>query len=410
MKIIKKQYIICLAIITVYTGSCVEPFEIETMTFEDALVIEATITNELKYQNINLTRTFEFEEDGPSAETNATVKIVDDVQNIYNFEETTPGKYISTSVFSAVSNRTYQLTINTSNGRVYTSQPIQLTQITQISDIVALRNTDDIDRVSIYVNSFDPSGNSRYYRYEYEETYIIVPPFFSPLDVIILSDVPPFTVNTSVTTAPRAQEERFCFNTLFNNNIIQTQTTSLFEDRVSQFPIHSISRNNPILRDRYSILVKQYVQSLEAFTYYKVLNELSGSESILSQNQPGFINGNLTSIDNPDEKVLGFFEIASVSSKRLFFNYRDIFPDGNRPFYFAKCGTEDLESPLLVDENDPNISPLINKIISDTIKHFETNFDFFGEIDEKQPYRMTNRACGDCTVFGTNIKPDFWVD
>ena len=26
------------------------------------------------------------------------------------------------------------------------------------------------------------------------------------------------------------------------------------------------------------------------------------------------------------------------------------------------------------------------------------------------PYNLVRRACGDCTVLGSNIKPDFWED
>jgi hypothetical protein len=390
--------------------SCVEPFDFETISFDDALVIEATITNEFKRHEISLTRTFKFEEDAPSGESNANVIITDDLLNSYTFEETTPGKYVSITEFSAEPNRIYKLSITTGDESTYSSQPVQLPQVTQVDDLMAIReaNIDGVDGVTIYANSFDPTGNSRYYRYEFEETYLILAPFaISPEEVIVLSDNPPYSIETSVTTQPRSREERACFNTVFSNAITQTQTTGLQEDRVSRFPIHFIKSNDPIIRDRYSINVKQYVQSLEAFTYYKVLNELSGSESILSQNQPGFISGNITSNENPDEKVLGFFEISSVSSKRLFFNFFDIFPDINRPFYFTECV---LDSPRLVDEDDPTISPLINQIQSNSIRHVETNTDFFGNIDPDTPYTMINRPCGDCTVFGTNIKPGFWID
>jgi len=403
MKIVKKQYIIWIMIISVFTGSCVEPFEIKTITFEDALVIEATITNELKHQEINLTRTFQFEEDGPSNESNARVRVVDDVQNIYDFEESTPGKYLSILEFSAQPDINYVLEITTTNGRSYSSQPTKLTGITQIENVSASREiSDDGDiGLSIFVDSFDPSGNSRYYRYEYEETYKIIPLFWSRLDAIIISDVPPFEVGTT----PRTKEERICFNTLFNNEIIQTQTNNLLEDRVSQFPIQFVSKDNPILRERYSILVTQYVQSLEAFTYYKILNELSGSESILSQNQPGFINGNVSSMDDPDEKVLGFFEIASVSSKRIFINFRDIFPGENRPFYFFKCN---FKAPLLVNPERPNSSPLIDLIKTNSYKFFDINLERTDALPGR--YLMVENPCGDCTELGTNIKPDFWVD
>jgi len=390
--------------------SCVEPFDFETISFDDALVIEATITNELKRHEISLTRTFPFEEDAPSGESNANVVVTDDLLNTYSFEETTPGKYVSITEFSAEPNRIYELSITTRDGSTYSSQPTELPQVTQIDDLMAIRevNTDGMDGVTIYANSFDPTGNSRNYRYEFEETYLIIAPFaISPEEVVVLSDLPPYSIDTSVTTQPRSGEERSCFNTVFSNTIVQTQTTGLQEDRVSRFPIHFVQSNDPIIRNRYSINVIQYVQSLEAFTYYSVLNEFSDSESLLSQNQSGFINGNIISNENPDEKVIGFFEITSVSSKRLFFNFFDIFPDINRPFYFTECV---LDSPRLVSEADPTISPLIDLIQSNSLRHVETNTDFFGNINPVTPYRMVNTPCGDCTVFGTNIKPDFWID
>lgn len=406
----KIAYIFYLVSTSFLVNSCVEPFDFETISFDDALVIEATITNEFKRHEISLTRTFQFEANAPSGESNANVEVIDDLQNSYTFDETSPGKYVSITEFIAEPNRIYQLFITTQNGKTYTSQPTEMPSVTQVDDLAAIRetNAEGIDGVTIYADSYDPTGNSRYYRYEFEETYLILAPFaISPEEVVVLSDNPPYSIETSVTTEPRSREERTCFNTLFNNTIVQTQTTGLQEDRVTRFPIHFIQGNDPIIRDRYSINVIQYVQSLEAYTYYKILNELSGSESILSQNQPGFINGNITSNENPDEKVLGFFEITSVSSKRLFFNFFDIFPDINRPLYFTECV---LDSPRLEDENDPTISPLIDLIQSNSIRHVETNTDFFGDIDPITPYRMVNRPCGDCTVFGTNIKPEFWID
>ena len=95
MKTVKIYHTIYFIIIVLLNNSCVEPFDIETITFESALVIEATITNEFKYQEINLSQTFRLEDDGPLAESNASVKIVDDNGNIYNFQESSPGKYVS---------------------------------------------------------------------------------------------------------------------------------------------------------------------------------------------------------------------------------------------------------------------------------------------------------------------------
>lgn len=386
-------------------NACIEEFIPETLTFEDFLVVEATITDEFKFQEIKLSRTFEFGEN-PIKETQAIVQIIDDSQNSYNFSETESGNYVSNVKFSVEPNRTYTLKVTTKNSMSYTSSAVMLPSNTaQITDVSYSKSTNSNfeEGIDILVDSFDPSGNSKYYRYEFEETYIILPPFWSQFEIIIVSDVPPFKVDHQF----RTREERVCYNTIISNDIIQTETNSLSEDRITKFPVKFISSNDSIIRDRYSILVKQHVQSLEAFTYYKILNEFSISENVFSENQPGFLEGNIFSDTSPNEKVIGFFEINSVSSKRLFLNYKDVFPNENKPPYFAEC--VEIELPDLVNPEDPNNSPLIDRIKSGMI-HIETHYTLSGDIVESSPYYLINIECGDCTVFGTNIRPDFWID
>ena len=399
------KYIFVLS--SLILNSCVEEFIPETITFEDLLVVEATITDEFKFQEIKLSRTFQFEEE-LTFENQADVKIIDDNQNVYQFIEETSGKYVSLIKFSAEPNRSYTLHIDTKDNKSYTSASVNLpantAQITRVSYIKTTNSIED-EGINIVVDSFDPMGNSVYYRYEYEETYIINPPFWSPHEAVILSDVSPFEVNFT----QRTEEERVCYNTILNNNIIQAQTNGLTENRITEFPIKFISKNASIIRDRYSILVKQHVQSLEAYTYYETLNKFSNSESVFSENQPGFINGNIFSDVNANEKILGFFEINSVSTKRLFFNYKDVYPDENKPAFFTHC--EELESPLLTSTNNPNSSPLIDQLNTGEYEIFDLNFDFFtGELDPLKPFFLINKECSDCTELGTNIKPDFWID
>ncbi|AXT19905.1 DUF4249 family protein [Flavobacteriaceae bacterium AU392] len=395
-----KTFSLFIIFIALIINSCVEPIEIESVTFEDALVVEATITNEFKHQEISLTRTFMLEEDGPLPESNADVHVIDGLQNIFLFQETEPGKYVSTTQFNAVPNNEYQLMIVTSNGREYQSQTVTLTANTsEIEEVIAIQDSNEnegVDGLSIQVSSFDPTGNSRLYRYEYEETYQIIAPNWVSRDLIIVSENPP-----DVDLIFRTREERVCYNTIKSNTIIQTETTDLSEDRVLNKFVRFIPSDDFIIRSRYSILVKQFVQSLESFTFYRVLNELSSSESLFSQIQPGFLAGNMISVTDPNENVVGFFDVSSVSEERIFFNYRDIFPDPFQPLpdYITNC---EVEAPLLE-------SGLINTI--------RTRRLTFADINEEEPliepggpFIMVTAACGDCTILGSNIEPDFWID
>ena len=392
-----------LMIIVLSSTNCIEEFIPETISFENLLVVEALITNEYKFHEVTLSRTFEFDE-SQKFETEAHVTIVDNLDHIISFQETQPGRYISTIAFHVELGKTYKLLITTKDNISYASKEETLPKsVSQLDDIVFSKTTNDSgeDGVDILISSFDSEGNSKYYRYEYEETYKIVAPLWAPDDAIVISNTRPF----SVSYQPRTQEERVCYNTVVNKTILQTETNHLTEDRVTKFPLKFVSKESPTFRSRYSIYVKQYVQSFEAYSYYKTLNELTSSESLFSENQPGFFNGNMVGVTNPDEKVLGFFEIASFSSRRVFVSFEDLYPNEGRAPYFTKC---DILAPLLNVEGSEGFSPLIDAIEKNTLKFIEVNLQ--PNEERPGPFLMTQRACGDCTFYGSNVKPDFWID
>src|SRR5690606_5351791 len=105
-------------------------------------------------------------------------------------------------------------------------------------------------------------------------------------------------------------EAETCYNTIASDQILVATTRDQSEDRVQNFPVRFIAATNDIIKHRYSINVKQYVQTFEAYTFYKTLSQMSGNNgNILSQNQPGFFSGNIFSDSDPEEKIIGFFEV-----------------------------------------------------------------------------------------------------
>jgi len=395
---------IIFILIGLLLNQCVEPIDIDTTILEDAMVIEATITNEYKFQKIRLTRSFNFTDDSPGNETNANVTIIDDLNETYPFREESPGNYISTSKFMAEPNKKYQLQITTSNGKVYNSQISELPNTTSIDNLFVTSKTDNLGnkKISILVDSYDATSSSKYYRYEYEETYKIIAPKWNSLDMVA-DMLPPYQISF----VKKTEEQQVCYQTELSNSIIQTETNDLSEDRVSKFEVRSIPINNPIIAHRYSILVKQYVQSLASYTYYKTLNKQSSNENLFSSNQPGFIRGNVFSIDNPNELVIGYFEITSVSSKRLFFNFKDIYPEEPLPPYFSGCNSSAPSTKTFPGEP----SQLAEGINSGRVKYYAKNPNYPNPLNLKAgPYLVVSVECGDCTQLGSNVVPDFWEE
>ncbi|MGH2664908.1 DUF4249 domain-containing protein [Flavobacterium sp.] len=389
-------------LLIVLASSCTEPYALQTNTYENALVVEATITNEVKKQEIKITRTTQLEQSGPAFEADAIVYITDNMGNTYDFEELNE-KYVSSVAFEALPNRIYQLHITTANGKSYTSTNEKLTTVNEIQSIIpSVVTRDGVRGVEINVNSYDPTNTSKYYRYEYEETYKVIAPEWDDEKTILAPPVPG-EPHQGILIIPRVGETRTCFTTKNSDNILLTSTTGSSEDRVA-YPIRFISNQNYIITHRYSILVRQYVQNLAAYTFYKTLKKISGNGSILSQTQPGYFNGNLKSVENPDEKVIGFFDVSTVSSKRIFFNYVDLFPGEPLPPYVTDCRIREFKNCY-----DQNVDPackgaaLLSVIGSGDLVYVDSdgNQTFFF---------MVAPPCGDCTRISSNIRPSFWID
>jgi hypothetical protein len=417
----KKKYIYIFLIIIFYASivSCTTPYSYQTNSFEHAIVVEATLTNELKKQEIKLSRTYKFEEDGPIFETEADVYITDNLENQYSFEEVDQ-KYISTSEFQALPDRTYQLHIITKDGRSYSSTNEKLTTVNEIETITPVVTKKGADLgVEITVNSFDPTNTSKYYRYEYEETYKIIAPKWVSTEAIARFFPPGTGVDGDLTLKQRETEAKTCFSTKKSDHTILTNTNNLSEDRVN-FPLRFISSSDYIIMNRYSIFVKQYVQNFAAHTFYQTLKDISGSESILSQTQPGFFAGNIKSDDNPNEKVIGFFDVSSVSNKRIFFNFSDLFPAEPTPKYPYNCPdiTADNEREYVFQYcfwPPTDRTCLGYEILDNLIKRNSAYYDgwrLLGVVpsDGSVYIQMYPIQCGDCTSFSSNIKPTFWID
>lgn len=388
-------------------STCVEPFEAETLTFDSALVIDATITNEMKQQQVFLSRTYRLEADGPKPVRSAQVTVTDSQGNAYQFQEKAAGTYMSQSVFAALPGTSYKLQVTTSNGRKYESDIVELTPVAVMDQVSAERTTnqDGAEGVAIVVDASSPSGNARNYRYTYEETYKIIAPNWHPSDLRI-PEPPPGedeAPGCDLDIVLREEEEHTCYATAPSNNIILTETNGFPEDRVSDFVVRFINRKSYIISHRYSILVRQLVQSDAAYVYFETLARLSGDESLFSQSQPGFLQGNVHSADDPEEKVLGYFDVASVTEKRIFFNYDDLFPGEALPPYISPCNET---APPLSNPSGCVLRPIV---ASNNVRYVGSNQP--GPFSPGPgPYLVVPRVCGDCTEIGSTEIPEFWTE
>ena len=377
--------------------SCTEPYVLQSDVYQNLLVVEATLTNELKHHEVKLTRTSRLNESQPEIETGAFVRIIGDDGSSYAFEEI-DNLYKSENEFQAQPGILYKLVIETSTGKTYSSNLEKLPTSTPIESVIPFveNNNDGIRGVAIKVNSYDPTATSNFYRYTYEETYKVIAPKWS-------SEKLTFTSNNEVVISLRDDPNtQVCYKTEKSNEIILTSTNNLAEDRVTNFTILFIPQQTTKITHRYSINVTQHIENYNSYVFYNTLKNFSSSGNVLSQIQPGEVIGNIKCETNPSETVVGIFNVASVSSKRIFFNYEDIFPGEPLPEYYGSCDVQVYDSRCL-SLNDP-----CTPYGYFNLKYGYENGQLVYYRSDGRFFEMVDPFCGDCTVLGSNIIPPFW--
>lgn len=394
-----------ISILLVLVG-CVEPIEIDTgikssIQIEELLVVEGTFTNELKQHSVSIRKGASFSQEEGSVVENASVSIIDNQGNSFAFFQSEPGNYLSENAIRALPNTEYQLQIQL-DGKTYNSTFESLPSVASIDAIYAQRMTNNlgIDGVGIFINTQITANTPPLLRFTYEETYKIIAPLWSPLDMVVLDRNPPYEFGL----VPKEEEKRICFGFQASNEILQSEGLELTGNSVDNIMVRFIPGDDFIISHRYSILVEQLSQSPNAFAFYSTLNELSSSGNVFSDIQPGFLEGNLQNVNDADEKVIGYFEVAYQSQKRLFFDYEEFYPDNDLPPYVINCNF--LGAPMELSADGVS-SPLLSVIDSGLFVYVRDND---GQVEGGGPFLTARRACGDCTALGSNVVPDFWLD
>ncbi len=412
-------------VLLVFSGSCIDEVPVESLepvgfSLDDVLVVDARITNENKQQRVLLSRPTALSADSSAAGVPGASVIISSSQgSTFQFEESDSGSYVSTQPFAAIEGVEYTLEIELADGQQYLSAPASRGPESTIDRIYAQRELSNlgVDGISIYVDSSNPDPQADRYRYEYEETYKIIAPNWTASEFEIISDGSEIGVFPDVRLVPRAQEERVCYNTVASTEILLSNGLEAETEELRGNLIRFLGNDNPVISHRYSILVRQYLQSPEAYSFYTSLRNFSSSDNVFNQIQPGLLEGNIQAVNDAEAIVLGFFEVASVTEKRLFFNYEDFYPGEPLPPYFDTVNCERIFAPRLYNPERDGPSPLdqcgapqgLTELIElELVEYYLDNTVPPGLC--QGPYFITQRACGDCTALGSNIAPDFWEE
>jgi hypothetical protein len=364
--------------LVIFTGlfSCRERFSPNVPSLEQSfLVVEGNLNAGRDSTVIRLTRTYKLDANASiKTEDKATVTVEGSDNTVRGLTWRGNGYYTSLDL-NMVINTNYRLRIKTTTGKEY------------VSDFVKARETPLIDSISwereekgvrIFANTKDLTNNSRYYRWDFDETWEIRS-FYHSFYI--------YQGNGVRRRVLPAEDVFFCWKYDISRSIPLANSTRLQNDVIYKAPIMFIPNKDERLSVRYSIFVRQYALDKEAYNFYELMKKNTEEIGSIFTPQPSEIRGNLDCVTDPSEYVLGYVTASTVKTQRIFikvdsWQFPQNCPDFRVPdrpdsiaFYFA--------SGALIP------------------------YDFFTDPDFH--YKGSYPECCDCTRRGGSlIKPSYW--
>ena len=366
-----------VAVLGLGLAGCVDKFAPPAVTNPpNYLVVDGTI-NLSGVTTVRLTRTRSLGAGTPTpVETGASLTIADETGASYPLAEQGNGYYASAALALGASHQ-YQLRLRTSAGRQYASNLVA-GKVSPAIDSVTWAS--EADGVQVFVNTHDPAAATRYYRWTYDETWEYHSYFESLLE---------FNGDTALA---RTTPIYYCWQTENSSAIAQTSTDKLGQDVVSKYRLRLLPANSERLNIKYSILVHQYAETTEEYSYWEQLRKNTESLGTLFDPLPSQITGNVHCLDDAGEQILGYVGASTVAEQRLFIDRLQLSP---------------LTRFLSSYDDCPALDTIPFKQARVTLN---ANYvPVYIVLRGKTGYASGPANCIDCRRHGgTNVKPSFW--
>lgn len=348
------------------------------------LVVEGVVNNGGVETNIMLSRTTNLGENRTQKETGAVVRIESNNNTSFLLAENAEGNYNINNVQLDTSLE-YRLAITTSNNEEY------------ISDYEPVRNNPPIDSINwvreskgvqLYINTHDPQNNTRYYQWDYGETWEFHSAFSTSLKFI--KGGPPLFENIAVDYRrfPADPDIYTCWKNNASTSIILGSSAKLSND-IIHLPLIFIDNASQKLSVLYSVMVNQYSWSKAGYEFLERMKKNTESVGSVFDPQPSELNGNIRCTSNPALSVIGFFNICTIQQKRIFIKNSELANWG----YRQPCGEE-------VYPNVPDTVKMLSSLLPTRPQNIVAN--------SIVTFYAAPEYCVDCTLSGSNVKPIFW--
>ncbi|RWY46005.1 DUF4249 domain-containing protein [Mucilaginibacter gilvus] len=383
------KYIVYLVLL-IAGIACKKPYSPTlAATANNYLVVEGFINSGNDSTLIKLSHTVNLGDTVSTAAERSAALTVEGNGKTYQLNEIKAGVYAAAPLNLDASQK-YHLRIKLSNGKEYLSDDSEV-KLTPPVDTI----TYDIKSSGLQINvsAHDPAANTRYYRWDYDETWLFHAKYISNYRVVN-GDILPRTSDDQVF---------ICFGNHSSSTVTLASTVKLASDVVNNAPITNIIPTSEKVSLRYSILIKQYALTAEAFAFWENLRKNTEQLGSIFDALPSEIKGNIHNTTDAKEPVVGFISVGTMTSKRIFVDKDDL-PKSWLVEYPYDCQQDSTYFVNPLSRANDVAAFIISGIYLPT-------YAITGPKGGPAiGYGRANPFCADCTSRGVKRRPDFWRD
>jgi hypothetical protein len=375
----------CLLLVTAL--SCRKPYNPPPIASSgNYLVVDGTI-NTTGVTLVKLSQTVPLSSTLTNSPMTGAVVAIQSNQNAsYPLTEVQPGNYQSASL-SLGNSQQYRLSVKTPGGQQYYSA---FETVTVSPPIDSVGFTITTNGIQLYVNTHDATNTTRYFRWDYNETWQFHAKYESAY----------MTNGTAIVV--RTQQVYTCFGIDTSSNIVLANTAHLSQSVVNKGPLTTIPSTSEKIETEYSIQVNQYALSGDAYNFWNNLKQNSENLGSIFDPLPSEVPGNIHNANNATEPVIGYVGVCAVQTKRVFI-YSQQLPDWQTAYpYVCPLDTEFFSAPVT---NINQVADALVPLTSSLIPVVQVVNNLSGAV---LGYLATDTDCADCTVRGTTTVPTFW--
>jgi len=312
--------------------ACVDPLNIKLANPQMRLIVDGLITNLPGPYQVKLFNSVELSSANRKRfepVTSAQVFIVDDLQHKYLLTEISPGIYeTNENELTGEIGRSYYLTIKTVTGIQYESNPQRLANPGEITDLYfefqEQPKPQFSDELKIFIDAKGVSEGDNLFRWRWTTIHKT-----KSNPELHTEDTP----GGGVRPAPEpcsgyVYQGRliqvgectccFCWSYNYSDGAFVSHNEFVSENQFNKQFLGSIPVTSMHFYDRYYIEVQQLSLTEEAYDFWNLVEKQQKGSTDIFQPNSIKIRGNIQSVTNPDEPVLGFFEVSGAAIKSLY--------------------------------------------------------------------------------------------